>query len=154
MNVASLMCAAHHPQTHLHFKNSITHYEQRVYHGCFEDSARSIVSNIFLREFNVVSAWGRYTYHSVSITRVVQTAHPTQVATSSCLLRGRVLAGEPCLGGSGKIKPAVKPSGSSLHEPMADDLRNPSIYVLSAFRIYVLSADDHAYPEFLVKFSC
>jgi hypothetical protein len=58
----------------------------------------------------------------------------------------RVLAGEPCAGSQGMLKPSPKPNSGELHDCMVDSTHNPSIFVLSA------GSDDRAYAEFLVKF--
>ena len=107
----------------------------------------SIARMGFIREFNHTSAYGRGTYFArdMSYSASDRYSPPVLPGGEKFAFLARVLVGEPCLGRNGMAKPDTKPDGT-LHDSMVNDLNDPSIFVLSS------GSDDHAYPEFMVKF--
>ena len=122
--------------------------EKETFHGTRASSVPVILDQGFIREYNTVSAYGRGTYFardaSYSEDDRYSPPDPQNGGLKSMFIV-RILVGEPCVGQSGMQKPSPKQDGT-LHESMVDNVANPSIFVLSS------GSDDHAYPEFLIRF--
>lgn len=120
--------------------------EQRVFHAGPEAAVRNIATQGFRREYNKVSRYGFGNYFARDAS---YSAHDTYSPPNSrgekFMYLARILAGEACQGKQGMNMPSQKPNGE-LYECMVNDPSSPEIYVLSA------GSDEHAYPEFLVKF--
>ena len=61
-----------------------------------------------------------------------------------CIFRCRVLTGEYTQGAEGLKEPPPK-LGNRLYDSVVDDMNSPTMYVV--FK------DNHAYPEYLIKFA-
>jgi poly [ADP-ribose] polymerase 10/14/15 len=122
--------------------------EKETFHGTRASSVPVILDQGFIREYNTVSAYGRGTYFARDASYSADdryTPPDPQNGGLKSMFIVRILVGEPCVGRSGMQKPSPKQDGT-LHESMVDNVANPSIFVLSS------GSDDHAYPEFLVRF--
>jgi poly [ADP-ribose] polymerase 10/14/15 len=120
--------------------------EQRVFHAGPEAAVRNIATQGFRREYNTVSQYGFGNYFARDLQYSVSDRYskPNEKGEKFVFL-ARILAGEACQGKKGMNMPSQKPNGE-LFECMVNDPNSPGIYVLSA------GSDEHAYPEFLVKF--
>ena len=121
--------------------------EQCLFHAGSESSVSNIAANGFLRDYNNVAAYGTGTYFARDASYSARDRYsPPNNRGEKFMYLARVLVGEPCVGGAGMAQPAAKPGSAELHDSMVDDIQNPQIFVLSA------GSDEHAYPEFLIKF--
>ena len=120
--------------------------EVQAFHGTRPEHVQTILAQGFLRDHNTHSAWGKGSYFARNAKFSVPTYCPEDQNGTSHVFLSRLLVGEPCLGGPGKVLPDRKPNGGgALHESMVDNISAPTIFVLGS------GSDDHAYPELLLK---
>eukprot|EP00300_Choanocystis_sp_HF-7_P007405 c1527_g1_i1.p1 GENE.c1527_g1_i1~~c1527_g1_i1.p1 ORF type:complete len:551 (+),score=95.23 c1527_g1_i1:46-1698(+) len=117
--------------------------EQWVFHGTQETHIKNICTLGFLRDFNTRSACGFGTYFATDANTSVGYTSPGPNGTR-VMFFVRILAGEPCIGASGK-RPDKKPSGE-YYDCMVNNLQTPTVYVLS------FDSDNSAFPAFLIRF--
>jgi poly [ADP-ribose] polymerase 10/14/15 len=135
-------------KAHLEAKLGGDANEKRLFHAGSEDSIRSIARMGFIREFNKAgrSAYGKGTYFARDMSYSANDSYSVPNASSEKFaFVARVLVGDPCEGKLNQPRPATKANGT-LHDSMVNNLANPTEFVMSS------GADDHVYPEFIVKF--
>ena len=121
--------------------------ERWLWHGTSETDVRKILASGFLRDLNTVSVYGKGTYFARDASYSLQKlyAKPDPATGDQFLLLSRVLVGEPCKGETSMKVPSYKAGTDTYHESMVDNVRNPTIFVLST------NSDHQAFPEFVLR---